>query len=239
LWIAEEGEDFLESLNISTDNIHVGYLNVVNDINSDILDEPLSWFTPHYITQLEPPMMDITAEEAAQEASAVFSQYSCFTYTPQNIVAFDAEAEGESGYYYIKLQPVYNGILVLDKYVAGSTEYSKSIAISAAMSAKGLFSFQGNLLYKEIERAEVEQRLSLKRAVEKMAEDFPIYAIGETVTVTNICAAYCFQASVADGTDTLVPGWAFACIDSAEDSSGIKQQYTCFYDFETGSLRMM
>lgn len=239
VWQIEVDGALHETLCIDTDNIKVNYLNVANDIDSDIMEkEEISWFFPHYITRECPPLLNISAEEAAEKASAMLAQYSCFTYTPWNVVAYNAARAGSSGAYCMELQPLYNDILVFDQYSPGRNEYLQSAKITAWMSAEGLFAFQGNLLLKETGKTEIARALSLERAVEKMVEDFPIYAIGKSVYVTRICAAYYLQGTTEDETCTLVPGWAFECRDSAEKSSH-ERQYTCFYDFENGKLHLL
>lgn len=238
-WEVKSGDDIYEALCINANNITVNYLNVANDINSSSMEESdLSRFFPHYITRERPPMLNITAEEAAKEASVILSQYSCFTYSPWNVVAFNAETEGGSGTYCMELQPLYNGIPVFDQYRADRIEEVQSAKILAWMSAEGLFSFQGNLFLKETGKTDIERALSLEHAIEKMVEDFPIYAIGKKVSVTGICASYYLQGSAEDTTCTLIPGWAFECRDSAEKSS-YERQYTCFYDFESGELHLL
>lgn len=239
VWEVEVEGVLHEVLCIDADNIRVNYLNAANDINSDIMEEEeMSLFFPHYITQECPPLLNISAEEAAKEASEILAQYSCFTYSPWNIVAYNAEREGSSGAYRMELQPLYNDVPVFDQYSPGRNEHVQSAKIAAWMSANGLFTFQGNLLLKETEKTDIERALSLERAVEKLVEDFPIYAIGKTVYVTGICAAYHLQGSTEDETCTLIPGWAFECRDSAEKSS-YERQYTCFYDFENGKLHLL
>ncbi len=239
VWQTEEEGAFHERLSIDSDNIKVDYLNEANDINSDMMEkEEISWFVPHYITRECPPLVSISAEEAAKEVSQILAQYSCFTYSPWNIVAFNAEREGDSGAYCVELQPLYNDIPVFDQYTPGRNEHVQSAKISAWMSAEGLFAFQGNLLLKETGKTDIVRALSLDRAVEKLVEDFPIYAIGESVYVTGICAAYYLQGTTEDETCTLIPGWAFECCDSAEKSSH-ERQYTCFYDFENGKLHLL
>ena len=212
---------------------------MANDINSDIMEEEeMSSFFPHYITQEHPPLLNISAEEAAEEASQILARYSCFTYSPWNVVAYNAEKEGGSGAYRMELQPLYNGVPVFDQYRTDRDEHLQSAKITTWMSAEGMFSFQGNLLLKEIGKTDIAQALSLECAVEKLIEDFSIYAIGKSVYVTGICAGFYLQGTSADNTCTLIPGWAFECRDSAEKSSH-ERQYTCFYDFESGKLHLL
>lgn len=239
MWDVEVDGSYYETLCIDADNIRVNYLNVANDIQSDIMEEDeMLWFSPHYITSLCPPLLNITAAEAAKEASQILAQYSCFTYTPWNIVAYNAETELESGAYCMELQPLFNDAPVFDQYQPGRDEHVQSAKIMTWMSADGIFSFQGNLLLKETGKTDISQVLSLECAVEKLIEDFPIYAIGKSVYVTEICAGYYLQGNAADDTCTLIPGWAFECRDSAEKSSH-ERQYTCFYDFESGKLHLL
>lgn len=239
VWEVEVEGAFHETLCIDADNIRVNYLNVANDINSDIMEEEeMSSFFPHYITRECPPLLNISAEEAAKEASEILAQYSCFTYSPWNIVAYNAEREGGSGAYCMELQPLYNDVPVFDQYSPSRNEHVQSAKITAWMSAEGLFTFQGNLLLKETGKTDIARALSLERAVEKLVEDFPIYAIGKSVYVTGVCAAYYLQGTTEDETCTLIPGWAFECRDSAETSS-YERQYTCFYDFENGKLHLL
>lgn len=239
VWEVEAEGTFHETLCIDTDSIRVNYLNVANDINSDIMEEEeMSSFFPHYITQEHPPLLNISAEEAAEEASQILARYSCFTYSPWNVVAYNAEKEGGSGAYRMELQPLYNGVPVFDQYRPDRDEHLQSAKITTWMSAGGMFSFQGNLLLKEIGKTDIAQALSLECAVEKLIEDFSIYAIGKSVYVAGICAGFYLQGTSADNTCTLIPGWAFECRDSAEKSSH-ERQYTCFYDFESGKLHLL
>lgn len=237
-WIIDKGDEIQEFLSIQNDN-RVYYLNVENDINGNPVEENehLAW-VPHYITEHRPPGLAMAATDAAKEASTILSQYSCFSYFPWNIIALDADAGHSSGAYYIELQPFYEDFPIFDQYRADSDIQTQSGKIDAWMSADGLFSFQGILLLEEIERREIERALSLDGAVQKMVEDFPIYAIGRNVHVTGICAAYLLQGSTNDATCTLIPGWAFECVDSAEKSL-YECYYTCFYDFETGKLHLL
>ena len=238
-WIVKDGGEVEKSLSIQADNIRVYYLDDANDINSSSIEknENVAWI-PHYITEQHPPKLDMTGEEAAKIACSILEQYSCFTYFPWNVVAFDAEAKFSSGAYGMELQAFYNGFPIFDQYSASKNEHIQSCKMDAWMSDDGLFSFQGALLLKEIEKTEIKQTLSLDSAIQKMIEDFPIYAIGSTVHVTGICAAYFLQGSSEDTTCTLIPGWAFECTDSAEKSL-YERYYTCFYDLETGMLHLL
>ena len=168
----------------------------------------------------------------------ILSQYSCFAYAPWNVVALDAEKVQSSGAYCIVLQPFYNGIPVFDHYTPSRKERIQSCKMYAWMSSDSLFSFQGSLLLTEIEKKEIDRAMTLDEAIEKVTKDFPIYAIGSNVTVTGICAAYYLQGSTEDDSCILVPGWAFECVDS-NDQSLYESYYTCFYDFETGSLHLL
>lgn len=238
-WMVKDGEELLEALMIDTNNVSVYYLNVTNDINSNCIEENvISVRIPHYITEQCPPMLDMTGEEAAKIACSILEQYACFTYFPWNVVAYNAEAEFSSGAYSMELQPFYNSFPIFDQYRPGKNERIQSCKMAVWISDDGLFSFQGELLLKEIEKTEMKQALSLDSAVQKLIEDFPIYAIGRTVQVTGICAAYYLKGSSEDDTCTLIPGWAFECTDSAEKSL-YERYYTCFYEAETGTLHLL
>lgn len=238
-WMVKDGEEILESLTVDTNNVTVNYLNVTNDINSDSIekDDIMSWI-PHYITELRPPMLEITADEAAKESSTILEQYSCFTYSPWNVTALDAETTQSSGAYSIKLQPLYDGFPIFGSYSPSQREIIQSCEINAWMSDKGLFCFYGTLPLKELDRSKIERVLSLDHAVEKIIEDFPIYAIGQNVRITRICAAYDLQGDPIDATCTLIPGWAFECVDSDEHSL-YESYYTCFYALETGEFHLI
>lgn len=230
------------SFSVFEDGIGAGFVDADKDLNSTGYEgnEDHMGFVPHYITALVPSQMEQSAEEAAATVAEALAPYTCFAYTPWNITAHESQKSGESGFYYMELQPVFEGFPVYgDGSSLGEITSGYSLHMSVWLSAEGIFSFQGGLLLKETGRERMERALSLEAAMEKILEDSPAYFLGETVEITTIQAAYCcVLANAEENAVSLVPGWVFECTDSGTENTG-ERHLIFFYEAQAGTLHQM
>ena len=201
------------------------YFDVSKDLNGQMIDST-STYIPHYITDYIPEGMSISAEEAGSEIGKLLSRYSDFTFVPWSVTA-GYDAQEQQGYYYAFMQQQYNGFPVY------GNEISK---VSAFLSNKGIFSFGGTILLKEHERIKLSTILTLSDAVEIFKENFPVYAIGESVTCHRIVFGYI--ASLQNDVVSLAPAWVFECTDVSNIGSESTQirYYNCACFVESGDF---
>lgn len=191
------------------------FLDCEKDLNGSDLDSGRSYSIPHYRTQLVPPAMEITADEASEKVCELLDSYSCLRFTPWNITA-GYDSQNMKGYYHIKLQPQMEGIPI----------YSE--LISAFFSDEGLFSCQGMVFLQERERTPVESVFPLERAVEQFIANCPAYAYTEKIVCKQIGLGY-ISTSEADIV-TLSPAWIFECQEDMYSEDGSQIIYTRYYN---------
>lgn len=226
-WI--DGEDhtllYLDCDPFGSDSGEVDYLDVRRDLNSQIILGENA-YKPYYFTEHIPYKMDQSSTEAAEQAAAFLSQYSCFTYHPWNVTAGSLGVPQEiPGYYSIHLQPYYDDLPVYGNYMR----------MSAAVSCEGLFAFQGPALLKEQERQAIQHAMSLDMAVERFKKDFSIVLTGDCLIVDRIAIGY-LGISNQHGVHTLSPAWVFECQDVSENAND-QDNYYCAYLIETGEFQ--
>lgn len=210
-----------------------GYLDVQQNLNGqDMGDDEMMRWTPCYMTPHIPDKLNMTSEEAAEEMADFLEQYSCFDYTPRNVVAVNcSQIPGFPGYYQAMMQPQYDGWPV---YIDG-TPY-----VSMCLSAEGVFTFQGVMILKEKERSSVEAAMTLEEAVERFKADCPMLINNDRVTkvtIEKISAGYVAVCHY-DGTWVLSPIWLFEYgrtephLNTGEE---VTYYSTCIYRMEDGS----
>lgn len=182
------------------------YLDVARDQNGEPLD-PGHSLEPNYFTQQIPNGMEKTGKEVAEETGAFLENYSCLTFVPWNVCAY----QGSPGLYSMKLKCLYEGKDIL----GGFSQFSANI------SPEGLFDFQGTLLLKEDRREEIPKPMTLAEAVERLKTDFAGYSLAKTVTIDKIGLQY-YGEETPEGW-ILHPAWVFSGMESA-------QQLDCAYE---------
>ncbi len=231
-WSKETPEKLLISLHCEDESFEAGrchYLDVLRDLNGqDMPGDEGRCFDPHYLTENIPNKLGMTAQEAAQKIAGELEQYSCFTYDPWNVTAYNIQENPDSsGYYSAKMQPYFEGCPV---YGHGALQ------ISSHMSVEGLFSFQGIMVLKETGRTPVSCAMDMEAAVVRFQEQFVEEAnAGAEVFVDRITPGY-KATSEYDGTWTLHPVWVFEC---REISNGSEHSYHSVYKMENGKLSIL
>lgn len=189
------------------------YYDVTRDLNGQMLDGE-STYIPHYMTSHIPNGVIFSAEEAGAKITDLLAQYSCFTFTPWSVTA-GYDNQKQQGYYYAFMQQHYNGFPVY------GDEISK---VSAFISSDGVFSFGGTILLKEHEQAKLSSTMALDKAIEMFSNNFPVYAIGDSVLCNRITFGYI--ANIQDSEILLSPAWVFECTDT-DSSTETTRYYNC------------
>lgn len=188
------------------------YVDVHRDLNGSNLDGDGNWFTSHYITSTVPEGMDMTGEEAAQKASQLLENYSCFRFSPWNVQA-EYDRQKQQGYYRITLQPEYQGLPV----------YGPRTTSEAFFSNDGLFGCQGLMMLRESRRMAVQAPLPLERAIESVVNHITELSFYDTVRCTEIRLGYLATTEAEEV--VLSPAWVFEC--SQTKSGG---DYTDYFE---------
>ena len=175
------------------------YLDVARDRNGEPLD-PGHSLEPNYFTQQIPNGMERTGKEVAEETAAFLENYSCLTFVPWNVCAY----QGNLGRYSMKLKCLYEGKNILGRFRM----------LSANVSPEGLYDFQGTLLLKEDRREEIPKPMTLTEAVEQLKTDFAGYSLAKTVTIDKIDLQY-YGEETPEGW-ILHPAWVFSGMESAQ-----------------------
>ena len=193
------------------------YVDVQRDLNGSNLDGDGSRFTPHYLTATVPDGMDMTAQEAAQKASQLLENYSCFRFSPWNVQA-EYDRQKQQGCYRIKLQPEYQGIPVYT-------------TVEAFYSGDGLFCCQGLMMLKESTRTEVQSPIPLEQAIEAVVNNIAELASYETVQCSAIRLGYLVENQGEEV--VLSPAWVFEC---TEPRDGFTDYYEIAVLAENGKI---
>ena len=176
------------------------YVDVPRDLNGSNLDGDGNWFTSHYLTAAVPDGMNMTAEGAAQKASQLLENYSCFRFSPWNVQA-EYDRQKQQGCYRIKLQPEYQVISV----------YSN---VEAFYSNDGLFLCQGLMMLKETRRAAVQSPIPLEQAIESVVNNIAELTSYDTVQCSAIRLGYLTEQQGEEV--VLSPAWVFECTEPRE-----------------------
>lgn len=222
-WDHAEGERTLATC-MMAENGFFSYLDVQRNLNCPYLDgEHILEYG--YVTEQLPPGLEITAEEAGEEASRFLEAYSCFSFRPWNILAGDRpSAYARSGCYSIDLQAVYKGIPIL---VKGGTRISATVFIAG----DGIFEVQGVFPLKEDKTEPIEKLISLDSVLKKFQTEFAAFSEGDAIRVNRIALEYIPEQTGADSY-TLHPVWTFACAESrVETYDGQEQEIVAKYDY--------
>lgn len=184
------------------------------------LDEAGTHHQPHYITSIVPDGMDMTGEEAAQTVAELLSNYSCFQFTPWNVQA-NFDSEKQQGYYYILLQPEYQGIPVYETIP------------NAYYSNQGLFASQGLMMLKEAGWEPLSSPLSLEQAVASVVNNIPEASFCDSIQCDIVRLGYVKQEQ--EGAVTLTPAWVFECSGTQSGQEHV-HYFNIYVSLETGKL---
>lgn len=206
------------------DNGFCSYLDVQRDLTCPYLDgEHILEYG--FITEQIPPGLEITAEEAGEEAARFLEEYSCFSFRPWNILAGDRpSADARSGDYSVNLQALYEGIPVS---VKGDTR----ISVNVLTAVDGIYHVQGLFPLKAAKTEPVEKLVSLDSVLKKYQTEFAAFSEGDAVEVHRIALEYIPEQAGEDSC-TLIPVWTFACTESRmETYDGQEQEIVTKYDY--------
>lgn len=184
------------------------------------LDEAGTHHQPHYITSIIPDGMTMTGEEAGQTVAELLSNYSCFQFTPWNVQA-NFDSEKQQGYYYILLQPEYQGIPVYETIP------------NAYYSNQGLFASQGLMMLKETGWEPLSSSLSLEQAVASVVNNIPEASFCDSIQCDIVRLGYVEQEQ--EGAVTLTPAWVFECSGTQSGQEHV-HYFNIYVSLETGKL---
>lgn len=184
------------------------------------LDEAGTHHQPHYITSIIPDGMTMTGEEAGQTVAELLSNYSCFQFTPWNVQA-NFDSEKQQGYYYILLQPEYQGIPVYETIP------------NAYYSNQGLFASQGLMMLKEAGWEPLSSSLSLEQAVASVVNSIPEASFCDSIQCDIVRLGYVKQEQ--EGAVTLTPAWVFECSGTQSGQEHV-HYFNIYVSLETGKL---
>ncbi len=184
------------------------------------LDEAGTHHQPHYITSIIPDGMTMTGEEAGQAVAELMSNYSCFQFTPWNVQA-NFDSEKQQGYYYILLQPEYQGIPVYETIP------------NAYYSNQGLFASQGLMMLKETGWEPLSSSLSLEQAVASVVNNIPEASFCDSIQCDIVRLGYVKQEQ--EGAVTLTPAWVFECSGTQSGQEHV-HYFNIYVSLETGKL---
>lgn len=184
------------------------------------LDEAGTHHQPHYITSIIPDGMTMTGEEAGQAAAELMSNYSCFRFTPWNVVAHYDQQTGQ-GCYLVYLQPEYQGIPVYE-----TLSY-------AYYSNQGLFASQGLMMLKETGWEPLSSSLSLEQAVASVVNNIPEASFCDSIQCDIVRLGYVKQEQ--EGAVTLTPAWVFECSGTQSGQKHV-HYFNIYVSLETGKL---
>lgn len=184
------------------------------------LDEARTHHQPHYITSIIPDGMTMTGEEAGQAVAELMSNYSCFRFTPWNVVAHYDQQTGQ-GCYLVDLQPEYQGIPVYE-----TLSY-------AYYSNQGLFASQGLMMLKETGWEPLSSSLSLEQAVASVVNSIPEASFCDSIQCDIVRLGYVKQEQ--EGAVTLTPAWVFECSGTQSGQEHV-HYFNIYVSLETGKL---
>lgn len=196
------------------------YDDYLRDLGGRNLDEAGTSRLPHYLTSIVPDGMSMTGEEAAQAAAELLSDYSCFQFTPWNVQA-NFDSEKQQGYYYILLQPEYQGIPVYETLP------------NAYYSNQGLFASQGLVMLKETGWEPLSSSLPLEQAVASVVNNIPELTFCDSVQCDIVRLGYVKQEQ--EGAVTLTPAWVFECSGTQSGQEHV-HYFNIYVSLETGKL---
>lgn len=197
------------------------YDDYLRDLGGRNLDEAGTSRLPHYLTSIVPDGMSMTGEEAAQAAAELLSDYSCFQFTPWNVQA-NFDSEKQQGYYYILLQPEYQGIPVYETLP------------NAYYSNQGLFASQGLVMLKETGWEPLSSSLPLEQAVASVVNNIPEASFCDSVQCDTVRLGYVVEGE-QEGAVTLTPAWVFECSGTQSGQEHV-HYFNIYVSLETGKL---
>lgn len=183
-----------------------------------------------FITGLTPTNMSLSTQEACEVAADFLADYSCFTFSPWNVLAANNDNYNASGYYYISMEAAFDGIPICHKFNPGEI----GINAYALLSNEGIFQFEGLLLLEPVEIKPIEQIVQLDDIIGRIKENFSSVFSGELVEIDKISLEY-MPEQIDDSSFCLRPAWCFSCIDTRTESDtagkGIEHKLNWEYVF--------
>lgn len=213
---------------------YIGYLDGSKDING-ISKEDNHMMEYGFITEDVPLGMNIDAKEAGKQAVDFIVAFTPFEYEIYNIITVN-DLQKNEGYYEVLLQAKIDGVPVC--IVSGGDSEIYYLAFKIRISPNGIFSFQGNVNLKEVEKQPVKNIKSIDEIVNNFKDDIPVLATGTDISVNRIYLAYIPNITYSEESYiTLTPSWCFECKESrVEGGQKIDISYTVAYSLDTGRL---
>ena len=214
----------------------IRYLDIANNSNASMSKDLLHQLDPYYVTEYIPVNMNLTGTEVAADLAKQFEEYSCFTFIPWNVCAYEAsEGQPDRGYYSVKLMPVYDGIPVS----IHSTVQELRLWVNAKVSNNGVFAFQGTFSFIYENSSEKSQLVSVDSVIQNLSNNFDVLISGEELSIERISLQYYAQQD-KNGVLVLHPVWVFEGIEyMSKEATGyesIENQFTVIYWADTGAL---
>lgn len=213
----------------------VNYLDIANDINPPKSIDADHVFDPYYITSTMPSGINVSAAKAAEDVAALMESYTCFSFIPWNVCAYEAMDENDTGAYYIQLVPAYNGIPIS----MHSNVQDLALWVNAKYSNTGIFSFQGTFVFTHEKSEELTSFVTPDHVVESLGSNFHLLAQGDKITIDRISLQY-YAEQDSNGTCILKPVWVLEGTEyMSEKITGyapITERFTALYWAEDGSL---
>lgn len=190
----------------------VSYMDKNRDLSCG-LSETEHLLEDGFITELTPSNMNLSTQEAVQEAANFLSKYSCFTFSPWNVMAANNSDPDKSGYYYISMEAAFDGIPICHRTNPGEL----GIDAYALLSNEGIFQFEGGLLLEPTEVKPVEHLVPLDDIISNVKESFSLLFTGDLVKIDRISLKYAPE-QLEEGGVRLRPAWCFSCVDSRNET---------------------
>lgn len=211
IWISDP--ETVQSAYFSTDKTgQVSYIDRARDLECDLC-EMEHLLEDGFITGLTPTNMSLSTQEACEAAMNFLAEYSCFSFSPWNVLVANNDNPNESGYYYISMEATFNGIPVCHK----TNPNESGINAYALLSSEGIFQFGGAVLLEPAEIKPVDQLVPLDEIIGKVKASFNLIFSGELIEVDKISLKY-MPEQTEDGSFCLRPAWCLSCTDSQTKS---------------------
>ncbi len=214
----------------------IQYLDIENNINPSRSIDVNHQFDSYYVTENIPKGMKHTGLEVATDIAIEFEKYSCFTFIPWNVCAYEAsEGQPDQSCYSVQLMPVYDGIPVS----IHSNVQNLTLWVNAKVSNIGIFAFQGTFAFKHEKTSEKSQPVALDCMIQNLSENFNMLITGEKLTIERISIQYYAQQD-KNGCLVLRPVWVFEGSEyMSSEVTGyepIVEQFAAVYWADTGAL---
>lgn len=236
MWNCEKDGQLLLSCTVESDGV-LHYVDVLKDVNTPYLDAGEHILEYGYITELDAPGVGLSAREAAEVSASYLEEYSSFDFRPWNILAGDRPDEIEkTGYYFISMQPMYEGVPVSVKRDSTMPGFSTTIAYAG----DGIFQIHGAFMFSVSDSIKIERIVSLDSVLEKFKSNFAAFSEGDSISVNRITLEYFPQVN-GNSSYTLLPVWNIYCTDTRTEEIDGKENtillhYSYLYFAKDGEL---